>query len=85
MICPCIPSDTVIDVPIREFRSVLCSPHTQVQQHTHNLIPWLAAVDQIGKEDGILGAGQPASSYLAGALLDFDALIVLIDRLQQQN
>lgn len=52
---------------------------------TYNLIPWLAAVNQISKENGILGAGQPASSYLPRALLDFDALIVLIDCLQQEN
>lgn len=52
---------------------------------TYNLIPWLAAVNQISKENGILGAGQPTSSHLARALLDFDALIVLIDSLQQEN
>jgi len=72
-------------MPLSVFKNVLCSPHTQVQQCTHNLIPWLAAVNQIGEENGILGAGQPASSYLPRALLDFDALIVLIDCLQQQN
>ena len=48
---------------------------------THNLIPWLAAVDQVCQQNGILGAREPASCHLPGALLDFDALVVLIDRL----
>lgn len=55
-------------------------PH-QFLAFTHYLVSWLAAVHQISKENGVLGAGQPASRHLAGALLDADPLVVLIDGL----
>lgn len=49
---------------------------------TYYLISWLAAVHQIGEEDSILGARQPAGRHFAGTLLNSDALVVLIDGLR---
>lgn len=52
---------------------------------THNLIPRFAAVHQICEEDGIFGARQPSSCHLSWALLDSDALVVLIDCLRRRR
>lgn len=52
---------------------------------TYYLVSRLAAVHQVGKENSILGAGQPAGRHFAGTLLDSDALVVLIDGLRGTN
>ena len=52
---------------------------------THNLVAWLAAVHQVRKEDGVLGAGQPARCHFAGTLLNPDALVVLVDSLHRTD
>lgn len=48
----------------------------------HNFISGLAAVHQVSQQDGILGAWEAAGGNLAGAFLDGDSLVVLVDRLQ---
>lgn len=52
---------------------------------THNLISGLAAVHEVGQQDGIFGARQAAGSHLTGTFLDGDPLVVLVHRLQEGN
>ena len=48
----------------------------------HNFVSWSAGIDKIREEDGILGAREPAGCHLAGALLDGDPLVVLVESLR---
>lgn len=50
---------------------------------THNLVSGLAAVHQVGKQDGVFGARQAAGGHFTGAFLDGDSLVVLVNGLQQ--
>lgn len=52
---------------------------------THDLVSRLAVVDQVGQQDGVFRAREAASSYLSGALLDGDSLVVLVHSLQEGN
>lgn len=52
---------------------------------TYNFIPGLAAVNQVSKQNGILWARESASCHLPRTLLDFDALVVLIDCLRETH
>lgn len=49
----------------------------------HNFISRLAAVHQVGQQDGVLGAGEAAGGHLPGTFLNRDSLVVLVDCLQE--
>ncbi len=40
-------------------------------------------VHQVSQQDGVFGAWEAAGSYLTGALLDGDSLVVLVHSLQE--
>ena len=50
---------------------------------THNLVSRLAAVHQVGQQDGVFGARQATGGNLTGTLLDGDSLVVLVHSLQE--
>lgn len=50
---------------------------------THDLVSRLAAVHQVGQQDGVLGARQAARRHLPRTLLDGDPLVVLVHRLEE--
>lgn len=50
---------------------------------THNLVSRLAAIHEVGQEDGIFGAREATCSHLTRTFLDGDPLVVLVHCLQE--
>ena len=65
----------------RLSKQVDCKVYTRAEEKAHYLVSRPADVDEVGEEDGVLGARQSTGGHLTGTLLYGDPLVVLVERL----